>query len=117
MVSLLAFEPSCPGFDSHHSRNIAEVNLRRCVEISGQWLENVDQTHLILGSGASTTIKLNKHIVPPALDARVEKMSYFLTEPLQIEPGTNGLRYESFLILNFPKPCCLLEFKIVGLHS
>ena len=30
--------------------NVAEVNRRRCLEESGQWLENVDQTHLLLAS-------------------------------------------------------------------
>ena len=30
---------------------LAEVNPRRCLEESEQWLENVDQTHLILASG------------------------------------------------------------------
>ena len=29
----------------------AEVNQRRCIEESGQWLENVDRTHLVLASG------------------------------------------------------------------
>ena len=31
--------------------HVAEVNLRRCLEKSGQWLENVYQTHLLLASG------------------------------------------------------------------
>ena len=31
--------------------NVAEVNQRRWLEESGQWLENVDQTHLVLDSG------------------------------------------------------------------
>ena len=29
---------------------VAEVNQQRCLEESGQWLENVDQTHLVLAS-------------------------------------------------------------------
>ena len=28
--------------------NVAEFNQRRCLEESGQWLENVVQTHLVL---------------------------------------------------------------------
>ena len=28
-----------------------EVNQQRCLEESGQWLENVDCTHLVLASG------------------------------------------------------------------
>ena len=31
--------------------NVAEVNERRWLEESGQWLENVDQAHLVLASG------------------------------------------------------------------
>ena len=48
-----------PGFDCEHSRNffrgkiinITEVNQWRWLEESGQWLENVDRTHLVLVSG------------------------------------------------------------------
>ena len=31
--------------------DIAEVNQWRWLEESGQWLENVDRTHLVLASG------------------------------------------------------------------
>ena len=31
--------------------NVAEINQQRCLEESGQWLENVDQIHLVLASG------------------------------------------------------------------
>ena len=31
--------------------HVAEVNQQRCSEESRQWLENVDQTHLVLASG------------------------------------------------------------------
>ena len=31
--------------------NVSEVNQWRWLEESGQWLENVDQTHLVLASG------------------------------------------------------------------
>ena len=48
-----------PGFDSQAIQenseekiiNVAEVKQRRWLEESGQWLENVDQTHLVLASG------------------------------------------------------------------
>ena len=48
-----------PRFDSQHSRNcfrgklidVAKVDQWRWLEESGQWLENVDQTHLVLASG------------------------------------------------------------------
>ena len=59
MVSILASRPHCPRFDSQHSRNffrgkklscVAEVNWRHFLEESGQWLENVHRTHLVLTS-------------------------------------------------------------------
>ena len=31
--------------------DVAEINQRHCLEESGQWLENVDQTRLVLASG------------------------------------------------------------------
>ena len=31
--------------------DVAEVNQWCCLEESGQWLENVDQTHLVVASG------------------------------------------------------------------
>ena len=31
--------------------DVAEVNQRRWLEESGQWIENVDRTHLVLASG------------------------------------------------------------------
>ena len=45
MVSILAYRPSCPGFDSQHSVNginvdVAVFNQRHCFKESGQWLEN-----------------------------------------------------------------------------
>ena len=54
MVSIFA----APGLDSQRSPknfigkivDVADVNLWRCLEKSGQWLENVDQTHLVLAS-------------------------------------------------------------------
>ena len=59
MVSIRASLPSCRRLNSQSSQKqfqrkffyVAEVNQRRCLEKSGQWLENVDQTHLVLGSG------------------------------------------------------------------
>ena len=59
MVCILAYGPSCPWFNSQHSQtfweekiiNVAEVNQGRWLEKSEQWLENVDQTPLVLASG------------------------------------------------------------------
>ena len=59
MVSMVAYGPGCPKLDSQHSRDffrgkivdVPEFNQWRCLEKSGQWLENVDHTHLILASG------------------------------------------------------------------
>ena len=58
MVSILASRPSCIRFDSQRSQknftgaivDFAEVNQWYCLE-SGQWLENVNRTHLVVGSG------------------------------------------------------------------
>ena len=38
--------------------NVAEVNQRRWLEESGQWQENVDQTHLVLVSGKPAQQKI-----------------------------------------------------------
>ena len=55
IVSILASVPSCPRFDTtvfeHKIVNVVEVNQRLCLEESGQWLENIDQTHLVLAGG------------------------------------------------------------------
>ena len=59
MVSILASGPSCHRFHSWDSWyfskekivTFAEVNQCRCLEDSGQWLENVDWTHLVQASG------------------------------------------------------------------
>ena len=67
MVSIFASKPSCPGFDFQRTRNIlrgkivkvADVNQRRWLEESGQWLENDDQTHLVQAS-ASTKKELSE---------------------------------------------------------
>ena len=58
MVTILAFGPSCRGLDSQHSpqkieKTIVaptEVNQGCCLEESEQWLETVDQIHLVLAS-------------------------------------------------------------------
>ena len=63
MVSLHASISSCPEFDPQCSCNfskekiadVAEVNQWRCLEESGQWLENVDGTLLVLASGKLST--------------------------------------------------------------
>ena len=59
IVGILASGPSCHRLDSQHSQifleikfvHLAEINQWRCLEESGQWLENVDGTHLVLASG------------------------------------------------------------------
>ena len=38
---------------------VAEVNQRRWLEESGEWLENVDPTHLALTSGKPVSQKFN----------------------------------------------------------
>ena len=60
VVSKLVSEPTCSGFESQHPQffsggkivdDVAEVNKGGCLKESGLWLENVDQTHLVLASG------------------------------------------------------------------
>ena len=54
----LHLDPAAPGsissipkkFPEEKIVNVAEVNQRPCLEESGQWLENVNQTHLVLAS-------------------------------------------------------------------
>ena len=69
MVGTLASAPCCARLDSQPSQvffggkiiNVAQVNQQRRLEESEQWLENVDQTYLVRGTGlwqASTTKKL-----------------------------------------------------------
>ena len=43
--------PSIPQKVSERKIVVAEVNQLRGLEESGQWFENVDQTHLVLASG------------------------------------------------------------------
>ena len=59
MVSILASGPSCPVFDSQCSQFFFSEEkwltlltlINGAAEESGQWIENVDQTHLVLASG------------------------------------------------------------------
>ena len=56
--SILASHPTAPGSIPSLSKKIkgkiihaAEVNQRRCLEESEQWLVNGDRTHLVMASG------------------------------------------------------------------
>ena len=40
IAQILWHDPAAPG-------SLAEINQRRCLEESGQWLENVDRTQLV----------------------------------------------------------------------
>ena len=64
-VSILATRPNYPRFNSQHFQNnfseektvdVADVNERHCSKESGQGLENVDLTHLVLASGKLSTM-------------------------------------------------------------
>ena len=58
-LSYLLLEPAAPGsipsipenFSEEKIVNVAEVNLRGSLEENGPWIENVDQTNLVLASG------------------------------------------------------------------
>ena len=43
--------PAFPKFFSEKSVYVAEVYQQPCLEESGQWVENVDRTHLVEASG------------------------------------------------------------------
>ena len=43
--------PSFPKISEGKIGNVADVNRWCCLEESGQWLGNVDRTHLVLASG------------------------------------------------------------------
>ena len=68
MSSILASGPRCPWSISSVSKkftqgkilSVAEVNQLSCLEESGQWLENVDLTHLVVASGKLVLQKINK---------------------------------------------------------
>ena len=49
----LALHPAAPG----SIPDVAEINRRRWLEESGQRLENVDRTHLVLASGKQVLLK------------------------------------------------------------
>ena len=65
MVNIFASRPRCPGFDSQHSGNfleekiidVAEVNQLCWLEGSGQWLDNVDQIHLVQARRQASSTK------------------------------------------------------------
>ena len=82
MVIVLA---SGPGFDSQCSQiffmcqivDVAvEVNQRRCLEECGQWLENVNPTHLVLASGK---LDYKKFPIPIWPQLQVEQMDSYST--------------------------------------
>ena len=55
-------DPAALGSNSSVRRgknvSVAEVNQQHCLEESGQWLENVDQTHQVLASSKQVLQKL-----------------------------------------------------------
>ena len=56
MVSRLASQPSCPGFDYHRSLNFSEKKIIDITEANQrywwtEWPKNVNRTHLVLGNG------------------------------------------------------------------
>ena len=60
--SILASHPAAPGLIPQKNQrkifNVAEVNQQRWLEERGQWLENVDLTHLVLASGKPVLPKI-----------------------------------------------------------
>ena len=65
MVSILASGLCCPWYDFQHFSeekiiDVAEVNQLHWLEESGQWLENVDRTHLLVTRGKLVLQKLER---------------------------------------------------------
>ena len=61
MVSILASEPCCPRFNYQHSKKNYDVKIVDVAEVdqeeSGQWLDGVDQSHLVLARGKQKNLK------------------------------------------------------------
>ena len=78
MFSILASRPSCDSNFEEKIADAAKVNQWDCLEESGQWLENVDRTHLVLVGGNVTNIGgtdldvhyLKVHEIPVKLTAK-----------------------------------------------
>ena len=58
-LAFLLLDPGAPGsipsisgiFSAEKNVDVAEVNQQCCLEESVQWLENLDQTHIVPASG------------------------------------------------------------------
>ena len=74
--SFLAFPKIFRGKIVH----VAEVNNWHCLEKIGQWLENVDQTLLVLASGTLVLQKMLVNISPEAFsDSDVTRLFWLLS--------------------------------------
>ena len=66
-VAYLLPDPAAPGlitsipeiFSEEKIANVAEINQQPCLEKSGHWLENTNQTHLVL---ASSQLVIQKNV-------------------------------------------------------
>ena len=47
------------------NNNVTEVNQQRRLEESGQWLENVDRTHLVLAWACGKLVLQKKYFFTP----------------------------------------------------
>ena len=86
IAQLLAHQPPDPGFNSQPPEffsqekrvDVTEVNQRRCLEESGQSLENVDGTHLVLASGKLLKLVLQKKL-PQSISFQKDLKSNFVS--------------------------------------
>ena len=108
MVSTLASGPSCPGFNTQHSQNIfrgknvnvPDANQWCFFEESEQWLENVDQTHLVLSSGKLVQKKKSYQLIFLTLVFQVRvKLDNFLK--VKILPFSVLRSHVFFLFMGF----------------
>ena len=59
--------------------DVAEVNQRRCLEESEQWLVNGDRTHLVLASGKSVLQKLESSEYEKSNSVETKREGYLIS--------------------------------------
>ena len=87
--------PASPIFFGGKIIDVAWVNQQRWLEESGQWLENVDQTHVVQASGKSVLKKNNQSHPVPGSKHEVRPDVSLLDRQLQQARQPLQLRHEA----------------------